>query len=147
MQGGGGDWAISLDKHDEEHGTEPKQRYEEEDSVHKYVCVCVCVCECVMSSRWCGSLTPSHCAATAYIRYLMTWLLMRTDTNSHTHSHCNILCEHPPTGTFIICVIIMSSKQNIRHKNGGISPLKLVQITGVQVNCFKSNPMDNWWST
>ena len=47
MQGGGGDWAISLDKHDEEHGTEPKQRYEEEDSVHKYVCVCVCVCVCV----------------------------------------------------------------------------------------------------
>jgi len=27
MQGGGSDWAISLDKHDEEHGTEPREQY------------------------------------------------------------------------------------------------------------------------
>lgn len=27
MQGGGGNWAISLEKHDEQHGTEPKEQY------------------------------------------------------------------------------------------------------------------------
>lgn len=29
MQGGGNHWAISLDKHDEERGTEPRERYME----------------------------------------------------------------------------------------------------------------------
>lgn len=33
MQRGGGDWTIRLDKHDEEHGTEPRKPYME------------CVCE------------------------------------------------------------------------------------------------------
>lgn len=27
MQGGGGNWAISLEKHDEQRGTEPKEQY------------------------------------------------------------------------------------------------------------------------
>lgn len=27
MQGGGGNWAISLEKHDEQSGTEPKEQY------------------------------------------------------------------------------------------------------------------------
>lgn len=40
MQGGGGNWAISLDKHDEERGTEPREQYTE------CACVCLCNCEC-----------------------------------------------------------------------------------------------------
>lgn len=49
MQGGGGNWAISLDKHDEEHGTEPREQYTEcvceGGCVFVYVWVCNCECD------------------------------------------------------------------------------------------------------
>lgn len=44
MQGGGGNWAISLDKHDQEHGTEPREQNME--CVCEGVCVFVWVCNC-----------------------------------------------------------------------------------------------------